>query len=167
MRETFTEGTVASGRWKRRNHVIVLDLGRGQATEEQEIVGEVPKDFGRRVIHPRIDVDAQRALIAMANRGDPDAEFLLMLVHRGALYGLFKPDQREPAMLIRKFCGNWWEYIAPGARGRLLCHSVGRIMLVFRKNLTREDLIALLKELAAAFRSLNGLPPCASGAGCV
>ncbi|MFP5287624.1 MAG: hypothetical protein ACLGI9_17950, partial [Thermoanaerobaculia bacterium] len=131
--------------------------GRGSGTASapsSKEMGEVPgvlstNDF----IDPRIDVDAQRALISMAsssNLARINAAFnILALVKDGTLAGIYKPDQRVPALLVRSRGGNWWETIRPGTNSRLLCHSLGRALLVFRKNLSREELIGVLTALDA------------------
>jgi hypothetical protein len=116
------------------------------------------------VIHPRIDVDAQRALISMERSGNPtqvaDALFLLGMVEAGPLFGIFKPDQQVPALLVRSKGGNWWEIIRPGTCGRFLCHSTGRVILVIAKNLTREDLISCLGQAATFMRTFPTPIPC-------
>lgn len=130
--------------------------GRAGATAgaPSKEMGEVPgvlstNDF----IDPRIDVDAQRALMSMAassNLAQVTAAFnILALVKAGSLGGIHKPDQRVPALLVRSRGGNWWETIRPGTNARLLCQSIGRSLLVFRKNLSRQELIAVLMALDA------------------
>jgi hypothetical protein len=77
--------------------------------------GEVtsPRDF----IHPKIDVFAQYALIRMS-KADPaaraDALGMLAAVKANKLAGIYKEDERFPALRARNMGLTWWELIPKG-----------------------------------------------------
>jgi hypothetical protein len=158
-----------SGRWIRHGkNIVILSAGQPSSGDvEGEVTGPSPINVNI-FIHPRIDVDAQRALMEMARSPNlsvrADAMAVLTMIDSGFLFGIFKPDQEVPARLIRSRGGDWWTMIRPGSRARLLCHSPGKALMVFRKNLSRAEIIALLRTLAATERSGRGvstfcLPP--------
>jgi hypothetical protein len=166
MSEPFSLGTkpsaVRSGRWIRRGkNILILSASQPSSGEvEGEVTGPRPIDVNI-FINPRIDVDAQRALMEMARSPNPsvraDAMGVLTMIDSGFLFGIFKPDQEVPARLERSRGGNWWTMIRPGRQARLLCHSPGKALMVFRKNLTRAELIRVLRLLAARERRGRGV----------
>jgi hypothetical protein len=151
-----------SGRWIRRGkNIVILSASRPSSGEvEGEVGGPSPINVNI-FINPRIDVDAQRALMEMARssnlRDRTDAMAVLTMIDSGFLFGIFKPDQEVPAKLIRSKGGNWWTIIRPGFNSKLLCHGPGRALLVFRKNLSRAVLIQVLRALAAFERRGRGV----------
>ena len=80
-------------------------------------------ETARDVIHPHIDVHAQYALLRMF-KGDPgaraDAARMLAAVKTGTLAGIYKEDQRVPALLARRMGSNWWELIPQGEDAALV-----------------------------------------------
>lgn len=144
------------GRWVRRGSTIIL-LPPGAPGSRGGEEGEVPAgaSFTGSVIDPRIDVDAQRALITMSRSGDPAqmaaASEVLGMVKSQTLLGIYKPDQREPALLARRRGIFWWNLLQPGEDAILWCDPARRQlgpMLVFRKDISREQLIFVLMQVA-------------------
>jgi hypothetical protein len=148
-----------NGRWFRRGRTIIIDLEPGSIAQEQEIEGELP--FARKVINPRIDVSAQRALIKMSNGSIADqlrSEDILVEVGLFIL-GIYQQDQRRPALLARSQGRNWWELLASGQNSGILCDPAASItrdpvnpkenaVFFFRKNLSQPLLIEELRKLS-------------------
>jgi hypothetical protein len=157
------------GRWVRRGSTIIL-LPPGAPVSRGGEEGEVPTgaSFTKSVIDPRIDVDAQRALISMSNSGDPAqmtaASEIVRLVKTQGLLGIYKPDQREPALLARRRGMSWWELLQPGEDAMLWCDPARKQlgpMLVFRKDISREQLIFILMGVASIKDQLTDPNVCA------
>jgi len=117
--------------------------------------------FPRDAIDPRIDVDAQRALISMASGSDAgainDAFNVLELVKTGRLGGIYKEDQRVPALLAQKRGIGWWQLFEGFGDfpWRFLCDRANPQkppIVVLRRNLDRQRLIVALRDIAS-FRS--------------
>lgn len=91
------------------------------------------------VIDPRIDVFAQRALIRMRN-GDvasqADAMGMLGAVKTQSLAGIYKEDERVPALRARKMNLGWWELVPTGEDAALILDPAsplaGPPIIVFR-----------------------------------
>jgi len=91
------------------------------------------------VIDPRIDVFAQRALLRML-KGDlatrTDATDMICAVKTGELAGIYKEDQRAPALRARKMNKGWWQLIPKGEDAVLFLDPgrpiEGPPMIVFR-----------------------------------
>lgn len=159
-----------SGRWVRRGHNIVVLLNVGAKPGDGELY-EVPPgglQFPRDVIDSRIDVDAQRALISMASSQDvatiKDAFEVLEFVKTGRLGGIFKEDQRVPALRAQKAGIGWWQLFDGfgNATWRLLCeHGKPQAppIFVFRRKLNRQSLILALRELVLFKQDLQESPP--------
>lgn len=133
-----------------------------------EINEEVPASdlqFPRDVIDPRIDVDAQRALISMASSRNiseiNDAFTILELVKTGRVLGIYKPDQKVPALMARRYGIGWWQLLETGENSALWCHpdrpDAGPVF-VFRKNLSRQLLVQELRRQIAAKKDLLADP---------
>jgi len=125
-------------------------------------------------INPRVDVDAQRALIAMSRSANPadraDAALLLTLLRARLLCGIYKEDQEVPAKLARLHGSNWWQTIRPGTNARLACddwaargqrhrgeRECAGTLLIVRRQLSREQLVAVLRAAAARQRTGAGI----------
>jgi hypothetical protein len=133
----------------------------------EDWVGEVSQSsssdlqFPRDVIDPRIDVDAQRALISMASSSNiseiNDAFTILELVKTGRILGIYKPDQKVPALMARRYGLGWWQLLETGENSALWCHpdrlDAGPVF-VFRKNLSRQLLVQELRRQIAAKRDI-------------
>jgi hypothetical protein len=108
------------GRWVRRGGSIIL-FGAGTPAPGGGVEGEVggPPVVATQagVIHPNIDVFAQRALLRMAK--SPSfftrlaASRMLAAVHSGTLRGIYKEDQYVPAMWAKKRGFGWWQILRP------------------------------------------------------
>jgi subtilisin family serine protease len=108
---------------------LLLRLGPVRASHEVAAESEIepagapaalsPHDL----IHPHIDVDAQRALRRMS-QGDEaarrDAAGMLTAVRTGALAGLYAADQQAPALRARRMDLYWWQLIPAGEDGALV-----------------------------------------------
>lgn len=134
-------------------------------------LGELPgvEHFDRLVIDSRIDVDAQRALISMAHSANPAqntaALDVLFLVRNERLLGIHKPDQQVPALIARQYGMGWWQLLAPGETFTLICdprQPRSGPDLVFRKGLTKPELIAVLMQVAAVEAQLRNPTACTS-----
>jgi hypothetical protein len=152
-----------SGRWFRRGGNIVVVLGNWPAAEEREVSIARAKPFWQRAIHPRIDVDAQRALISMEASGNPsdvrDATVLLNAIAVtdnaaivGPVYGIYKQDQGVPAQYFRSKGTNWWTALE-GRKSTYECIMPRSMMIVVRKNLSQEELKVELRMAALTVRT--------------
>ncbi|HEV8241947.1 MAG TPA: hypothetical protein VGS57_21460 [Thermoanaerobaculia bacterium] len=123
----------------------------GELAEEQREVANLNV-----FIRKNVDVDAQRALMQMARSPDAqqrqDATEILAMLDKGGLAGIYKPDQEVPARLSAAHGVGWWLLIRKGREARLLCNDSGKTLMVFRKNLTRQQLVAVMQKLAAMER---------------
>ena len=98
-----------------------------------------PEISARDVIDERIDVHAQYALQRMF-KGDPsaraDATQMLTAVKAGQLKGIYKEDQRVPAMLAKRWNTEWWQLIPEGEDAALIFEPVDPMIappiIVFR-----------------------------------
>lgn len=94
------------------------------------------------VIDERIDVFAQYSLLRMfkgdaAARGD--GEGMLAAVKAGQLAGIYKEDERVPALRARNMNMGWWQLIPKGEDAALIGHSgnllTGTPIIVFRDSI--------------------------------
>jgi hypothetical protein len=94
------------------------------------------------VIDERIDVFAQYSLLRMfkgdaAARGD--GEGMLAAVKAGQLAGIYKEDERVPAMRARNMNMGWWQLIPKGEDAALIGHPGnlpnGTPIIVFRDSI--------------------------------
>jgi hypothetical protein len=161
-----------SGRWVRQGRNVVVLLDAGAPPGDRELYEVPPGDlqFPRDVIDSRIDVDAQRALISMASSRDlatiNDAFDVLELVKTGRLGGIYKENQRVPALLAQKRGIGWWQLFDQFGDfpWRFLCDSENRQappIVVFRRNLDRQRLILALRDVASFKLSLQDPAFCA------
>ena len=116
------------------------------------------------MIHPNIDVKAQRALIQMLENGNGSdrvaAMTLIDWVDQGRLEGIFQPDQYVPAQAAKKK-GGWWTMLK-GNRARVFCEGPASFpILIFRKDLDRESLISVFRSVV----SREGAAGCSIDAG--
>lgn len=91
---------------------------------------QIPQD----VIDARIDVFAQRALLRML-KGDADAMAMLCAVNTNQLAGIYKEDQRVPALRARKMSLGWWNLISKGENAAVIFDSLNSAnapIIVFR-----------------------------------
>jgi hypothetical protein len=89
---------------------------------------------------------------------------VLDLVKTGRLGGIYKEDQKVPALLARKRGLGWWQLLPRPQFGdfRLLCDSKNPQappVVVFRRNLDRQRLIIVLREVARGKQDLQEDPP--------
>jgi hypothetical protein len=137
------------GRWIRRGDRIVLLAGRDAAPGAME--GEVAATGPGGVIDSRIDVHAQYALLRMA-KGDPgaraDAAGMLAAVKSGRLAGIYKEDQRVPALRARGLGLGWWQLVP-----RIFCGIGGGTETACKEKVkvatTFEDYVALVRRAEA------------------
>ena len=119
---------------------------------------EVQKLSPSSVIDSRIDVHAQYSLQRMIFRGDASSRMdgiqILSAVKAEMLAGIYKEDERVPAMLAKKQSLGWWELIPKGRDAALIFDKLNRTkppIIVFkndiRSNSSRLDL-ALRKSWA-------------------
>lgn len=158
-----------SGRWFRQGRNIVVLLSDSVTVDDDESQEDL--QFPRDVIDSRIDVDAQRALISMAGSTDSatinDAFDVLDLVKTGRLGGIYKENQRVPALLAQKRGTGWWQLLPRPQFGdwRFLCDP-GKPdappIVVFRRNLDRQRLIRVLRETASLKMALQDPTLCAN-----
>ncbi len=116
------------------------------------------------IIDPRIDVDAQYALMRMMSHGDLaaafDASAMLWEVKNGDLLGIHQADREKPAKLVRAAGGNWWEIVPKGFDA--VCYldaDVGKAMLVYRVGIG--DLPARLDPALRSAWNSCGIKPAA------
>ena len=75
------------------------------------------------IIHPNIDVQAQKAIAALvAEGGDAAVRATLILgaVQSGAIGGIYLANQGVPALRAQKFGTNWWSLHPTGVDGVVL-----------------------------------------------
>jgi outer membrane protein OmpA-like peptidoglycan-associated protein len=122
--------------------------------------GAVPLNQ-RDVMSAKIDVFAQRALFRML-KGNEEARLaarhMVWAVKRGALAGIYKEDQRAPALRARAIGKGWWQLIPKGSNAMCLKEPASRLpMLVFR-NAVRSNSNLLDPALKEAWESC-GISP--------
>lgn len=91
------------------------------------------------VMSPKIDVFAQRALFRLLKREPPAnlaARQMIYAVKTGRLAGIYKEDERAPAMRAQALGMGWWQLIsrlAPGKDAACVTQPAGSLpMIVFR-----------------------------------
>jgi hypothetical protein len=117
-----------------------------------------PFTSSRDVIDNRIDVFAQYALLRMF-KGDPaaraDAQGMLCAVKTGQLAGIYKEDERVPALRARKINRWWWQIIPPGEDATVVSDPLDPLMgapvIIFRDSV-RSKPFRLDPSLGKAYR---------------
>ena len=144
----------SEGRWVRRGGRVVIVPGA------EGVEGETGPIPATGAIHPRIDVDVQRALVRLS-KGDAHsreaAHGLLGAVKSGALAGIYAEDQQAPALRARALKTSWWTLIPRGEDGDLVFHAREAPLLAIR-NAARKDAARLdrvLRMLWARVQSLS------------
>lgn len=148
--------------------------------EAEGLEGEYDEEFESpalgpaSVIHPHIDVFAQYALQRML-KGDAaaqrDAADMLAAVKAGKLRGIFKEDQKEPALRAKRMNKGWWEVIPQGQDAVLFLepsNPFGATPIIDFRDSVRSNPARLDPALRAAWRSFvrlaaGQLVPCAGG----
>jgi len=124
----------------------------------------------RELMHPRIDVDAQRAIRRMS-QGDEaastDANDMFEAVTNGQLAGIFAVNQRVPALRANRMGIGWWQLIPEGQDSAVVLEPgqptspppVGdqAPLIAFRDAVRKEPprLEAALRNAWASFRLLR------------
>src|SRR5262245_18802354 len=106
-----------AGNWTRQGGTIVLEAPELESATD--------------VIDPRIDVHAQFALQRMFKAGDAgiDATEMLAAVKNGSLAGIYKEDQKVPALHAQKIGLGWWQLIPKGEDAAVILNA---LLIVFR-----------------------------------
>lgn len=117
-------------------------LGRAAptgSTRQASVVGRCPPlRMPKDIIDPRIDVFAQRSLLRLL-KGDPgaraDAEGMICAVKRGELAGIYKEDERVPALWAATMGLGWWQLIPKGEDVTLIARpdNSRSYLIVFRR----------------------------------
>lgn len=129
--------TGATGRWIRRGRTVVVAL----PPDPGEIQEEISEEIGslKQVIDPRIEVHAQQSLLRLSKnpRTSGDAAALLGAVKSGRLGGIYKEDQKVPALLAKALSRGWWEVIPKHADAALVQNrnKSAAPILVFRSSI--------------------------------
>ncbi|TGE20052.1 hypothetical protein [Hymenobacter elongatus] len=121
------------------------------------------------LLHPNLDVHAQRALLRMARSADSfyrDAAVnILTEVRAGRLRGVFIENQRAPALRARRQGLGWWQILTPGDDSTKLDDPAEAPMLVFRESIRNNPrrldealLVAWSLPLAVVPRGVYGRP---------
>src|SRR5215218_2166831 len=146
-----------SGRWFRRGGNIVIEFGGRAPSGEREFQEEISEEISspNAVIDPRIDVHAQFAIQRLSRNPATarDAAAMLATVKSGEIGGIYKEDQKVPALLARKFGLGWWQILSPGDDAALVIDPDPPI-LVFRDKV-RSNPARLDPALVRAARGLN------------
>jgi outer membrane protein OmpA-like peptidoglycan-associated protein len=110
----------------------------------------------RDVMSAKIDVFAQRALFRML-KGNKEASLaarhMVWAVKRGTLAGIYKEDQRAPALRARAIGKGWWQLIPKGANAMCLKEPVSRPPMMVFRNAVRSNPHLLDPALKAAWES--------------
>ena len=129
--------TGATGWWNRRGRTIVVALPPSPGEIQEEISEEIGSP--KQVIDPRIDVHAQKSLLRLSKnrRTSGDAAALLSAVKSGKLGGIYKEDQKVPALLAKALGRGWWEVLPKHADAALVQDrkKSAAPILVFRSSL--------------------------------
>jgi hypothetical protein len=154
------------------HQALLQQLGRWQLTRRLRVVSAAPRARGGSqeletpltVMHPDIDVHAQRALLRMSRSPDPwlrrAATGLLAAVHTGALRGIFLEDQRIPALRAQAKGIGWWQIIPPDSDAVRLPDPKGQEppLIAFR-NAIRSNSARLDEALLTAWMAPLAPPP--------
>lgn len=112
------------------------------------------------VIDPRIDVQAQFALMRMF-AGEPSesrvASSVLAATKEGALAGVYREDQRAPALRARALGGGWWDLVPRGRSGVCVTGPGEEPPLIAMRRGAERDPEAYDRALAEAWAEC-GLP---------
>jgi hypothetical protein len=169
----------SEGFWYRRGNTLVIlptdQLASSRIERAEDSHREISTDYTQcDLIDSRIDVAAQRALYQMLKRGltsRRDALAILAAVKAGRLRGVFREDQKVPAVRARALGKGWWQLVPSGQRAACVTQPEGQPPLIaFKRGLTSN-----VVELGAALQNAwaqCGLPvltapppsgkPCAS-----
>jgi hypothetical protein len=117
------------------------------------------------VIDPRIDVFAQRALLRMGG-GDPAAQAnaagMLAAVKSGQLGGIYKEDERVPALRAQRLGLGWWQLIPPERGATVVWDPDSEPMLIVFRDAIRSNAALLDAWLRWAWHQVEPwlwLPP--------
>lgn len=115
-------------------------------------------------IDPRIDVDAQYALFGMLRSDSASrrtALDILAAVKAGILSGVYKQDQRAPALRAQKLGRGWWQLVPRGADAVCLTEPPFEApMIVLARSLgSDQSRIARALRIAWPACGLGSLPP--------
>jgi len=115
---------------------MYIFLGDEFQTRQGQAVAPVQKLTQLDVMSPKIDVFAQRALFRML-KADPDsnrvARNMIYAVKLKVLLGIYKEDQRAPALRAQKIGKGWWQLIPKGEDAICFKEPAGLTpMIVFR-----------------------------------
>jgi V8-like Glu-specific endopeptidase len=161
------EPALTGGRWVQHGRTIVVDLEPGSARALDELQEEVPLHralTARDVMDPRIDVPAQYALMRLSKRSPAEraaAAAMLDAVRSGRLAGIYKEDQRVPALRAQGMGRGWWQLLRLGQDATIVVDRNPAVapILIFRNavrsNPARLD-PALLAVWAALLRFFSG-----------
>lgn len=112
------------------------------------------------VIDERIDVQAQYALMRMFV-GEPAeravASGVLAAIEAGALAGVYREDQRAPALRARALGTGWWMLVPRGRAAACVIEPDGELPLIAVRRGAHKDPAAYDRALAEAWEAC-GLP---------